>query len=100
MYKPPVNIYFKTYVFMGYFVVLLFLAACKQEGYVYDTPATVEEAESILKSQEKKQIRAAKKAQKEAYKRFWRMQSDEVRASIKRNYKAQKKAYKAKRSSY
>lgn len=100
MFKTSINIYFKTYVFIGYFVLLLLLIACKEEGYVYDTPATVEEAEAILKSQEKKQIRAAKKAQKEAYKRFWKMQSDEVRESVKRNYKAQKKAYKTKRSSY
>lgn len=56
------------------------------------TPETVEEAEKLLAKNQKKSGREARKAQKEADKRYWSLQSKEAKKSVKQNLKRQKKA--------
>ncbi|OFZ44426.1 MAG: hypothetical protein A3D92_18980 [Bacteroidetes bacterium RIFCSPHIGHO2_02_FULL_44_7] len=56
------------------------------------TPGSVEEAEKLLAKNQKKSAREGKKAQKEAEKRYWSLQTKEAKKSIKKNAKRQKKA--------
>lgn len=51
-----------------------------------------EEIEKSLAKDKKRKGKAGKKAQKEAYKHYWSLQSKEARKSIKKNDRRQKKA--------
>ncbi|MDG1429776.1 MAG: hypothetical protein P8P87_12925 [Crocinitomicaceae bacterium] len=53
---------------------------------------TPEEIEKSLAKDKKKKAKAGKKAQKEAYKHYWSLQTKEAKKSIKKNNRRQKKA--------
>lgn len=75
-----------------FIVFLLFLgmggiSACKStDGLSSDA-----EIQKQLNKDKKKKGRAAKKANKEAYKHFWSLQSKETKKSIKKNNRYQKR---------
>ena len=81
---------FKT--FFSLFLLLLTLnlsAGCGSRKN--DALMSNEEVQAQLQKKEKVQAKAAKKAQKEAYKRYWNAQSKQARKSIKENAKRQKR---------
>lgn len=82
------------------FILLLFLTFSATNcgtPKIGETASSVEDAEKILAKQAKVKNKAAKKEQKKAYKRYWKMQSKEAKKSIKRNQRRQKKIARAKK---
>ncbi len=53
---------------------------------------TPDEIEKSLAKDKKKKAKAGNKAQKEAYKHYWSLQTKEAKKSIKKNDRRQKKA--------
>ncbi|MDR0801659.1 hypothetical protein [Fluviicola sp.] len=58
----------------------------------YAQDGSVAKAEKTIAKRRKKEAQVAKKETKQAKKAFWARQSKEVRKSVKRNQKRQKKA--------
>ena len=76
---------------------VLFICSLPSQSFAQaegKTPSTVAEAEAVLAKKEKEKQKAAKKARKEAEKRFWSMQTKDRRKSVKKNYKRQKNRHK------
>ena len=63
----------------------------------HKTPETVEDAVKQREVLKKKRIRQARRANKKHIKEYWASQTPEVRKSIKRNSKKQKKLLKQRR---
>jgi len=59
------------------------------------TPASVEEAESIIAKERKKKAKIAKKQKRAAEKHYWSLQSKEAKKSIKRNRRRHKREKRA-----
>jgi hypothetical protein len=76
-----------------YTVFLLFLAlnlsSCKSSSD--SGMMSPEEVTAQLEKKNKVQAKAAKKAQKEAHKRYWNAQTKEARKSVKRNHRRAKR---------
>ena len=86
----------KTIFHLLLLFLILTIGSCASSG-PGKTPASVEEAEKMLAKQDKERTKQAKKEQKEAYKRFWAMQSKDARKSIKQNKRRNKRLARMKK---
>lgn len=79
----------KTFYSVFLLLLALNLSSCKSSS---DTGMmSPEEVTAQLEKKNKVKAKSAKKAQKEAYKRYWSAQTKEARKSIKRNNKRAKR---------
>ena len=82
----------KFRTFLSLFLLLLTInlsAGCGSRKN--DALMSNEEVQAQLEKEGKVKAKAAKKAQKEAHKRYWNAQSKQARKSIKENLKRQKR---------
>lgn len=87
----------KTFYTLLLLLLALNLSSCKSRSDAGNL--SPEEVTARLEKENKVKAKSAKKAQKEAYKRYWSAQTKEARKSIKRNNRRAKRLARHRKNS-